>query len=260
MDIYFAILKFNFQEYLRYPFEFVSVLIQQWIRIAFFFILWSLILEATDRDFNIRELVAYFLLADGISETTMALRTKFGTLLRKSIKTGSISNFLIKPVRLLPAMFSTVWGQRSIHNVPALLSIAAGIILNPPQNIESILLFLFFFLIAGVIAFAFNLFEGIMTFYVESPGGIMNAMVHVARIFSGAWAPLTFFPDKVREILEYTPYPAMVFGPINSLSYTGFNADVGKELVIAIFWAVAINLIMYFFWRRGIKKYEAYGL
>lgn len=260
MDIYLAILKYNFMEYIRYPFELLSVLIQRVIKISFLLILWKLVLDASGKSYNLNELLSYFLLADGIAEITMALRTKFGTLLRDSIKSGSISNFLIKPIKLIPAMYATTWGKRSIYNVPGLISISIGIVLNPPRNAESILLFIIFFLIAGSIAFAFNMFEGIMTFYVESPGGIMNSLVHIVRVFSGAMAPLSFFPEKLRVFLSFTPFPAMVYGPINSLGYSTIDNNILNELSIAMSWAIIINILMFYFWKKGIKKYEAYGL
>lgn len=258
---YFSILKTNFLVYLHYPLELLMVVLQRVVTISLLMVFWNLVLKsAAGSKLQISELLSYFLIADGIGELTMATRTKFGTLLRRSIKSGQISNYLIKPLRILPAMYAHVWGERSIYNAPALACIFLGVCLNPPTNIANYLIFLLFLVLATTIAFAINLFEGVLTFYVTSPGGIMSSLVHIIRILSGALAPLEYFPNELRKVVELTPFPSMIFTPVHSLMRSPSELNIFRNFTLCIIWAVVLNFLTLRLWRRGLRQYEAIGL
>ena len=237
------------------------VILQRVVTVGLLMVFWNLVLKNTAGNSpHLTGLLSYFLIADGIGELTMATRTKFGTLLRRSIKTGQISNYLMKPLSILPAMYAHVWGERSIYNAPAIASIILGLVINPPNHWTRLSLFFVFLVLSMATAFAFNLIEGILTFWVTSPSGIMNCIVHTTRLLSGAIAPLTFFPNKLRNIVELTPFPAMVFAPINSLGILDSPISIAKSFLIAVFWASALNIVLLRLWRKGLRKYEAIGL
>lgn len=261
MKIYFQLLKHNFLVYIQYPLEFVTILLKDFVKLFFFLILWSLILsELKNSNLNLTYIASYYLITGGIADLTMIFRQKFGAFLRKSIKSGYISNYLIKPIHLLPSMYAVLWGQRSVYNVSAIISIMIGFLLSPPSSLFNVVLFLFFLLISFGIGFAINLIEGVLTLHLDSPGGIMNSISHVARLLSGALIPLQFFPPGVRKMIIILPFASAVAAPIDSLNASSLSISVYKDLSIGLFWVIFLNLIVIYFWKKGLKKYEAVGL
>ncbi len=261
MDIYFHLLKTNFLVYIQYPLELLFIILKDIIKILFLVLFWGLIFSSmSGEERSITEIVSYYLITGGLAELTMLFRQKLGAYLRKSIKSGEISNFLIKPIALLPSIYTTVWGQRSVYNVSAIISIIIGLVISPPFSFVNVVLFLVFVLISFSIGFAINLIEGILTLYLESPGGIMNSIAHIARLLSGSLIPLEYFPEGIAGIIQYLPFAVAIYSPYQSLRYERFGTEVLKNLGVGIVWAVLMNFIVIYLWRKGLKKYEAIGL
>lgn len=238
----------------------LAAFINKGLTIAFLLIFWRVILEELGTEDELVELLAYFLIAQGLGDISMMYSQKLGSLLRKGIKTGSITNYIIKPYKLLIAAYATVQGSRSVNNIPALIMIIIGVVLASPSGGISILLFIVFCIIAMLISFAINVLEGVLTFYVTEPSGIMNAIAHVSRLLSGSFIPLVFFPEVLQKIAVKLPFSMMIFTPITMLEFESLNSEVISTVLLGIFWAVSMNLTIYYFWRRGLKQYEAIGL
>ncbi len=251
------VVKYSFLRYLAYPWEIFFYLLKQILQIFFLLFFWSLVLGPNG---NIRDLSAYFFIAVGVKDLVMFDLRDYGRFLRKSIKFGNFNNYLIKPIQVIPYTFATVLGQNLLNYIVAILYIIIGIFMRPPSNILGFLYFGLFLIVAICISFAINLFEGALTFVFVEATGIVNSIYHVARILSGAVIPLYYFPENIRYLAELTPFPAIVYGPANSLRLENI---VGHDLVIllsGIFWAVVLNIGVIIFWYKNLKSYEAVGI
>ena len=157
-------------------------------------------------------------------------------------------------------MYATTIGERAVEGFIAIILIIGGILLDPPQSALALVFFAIFCVFSAILGFAFNLFEGVMTFYVTEPGGIMNMLAHITNVFSGFWIPLMFFPPALQSIVKLTPFPWMLYAPYQSLQYTEFSSEILRDIGIAAFWAISLTLTMLYFWRKGLRQYEAVGI
>lgn len=260
MSYYLALVGYGYARLKAYPSEILMLLIEKMISLCFLLVFWSLVIKESSTSFTLREALSYFLIIDGISTIFLIRSQKFGSMLRKSIKSGEISNFLIKPINVILSMYATTLGERSVGGFVSILFIVGGIILNPPQKILSLLLFGLFVALAAILGFAVNLFEGVITFYTTEPAGIMNMISHIIKIFSGFWIPLNFFPSAMKKIVEMTPFPYMLYIPYQSLRFNSFDNEVFRNFGISLFWSISLTLMMYYFWRKGLARYEAIGI
>ena len=257
---YLDLISYGYARLKAYPTEIFIVFIERVFSLVFLMIFWSLVIENSDTDITIKETLSYFMIIQGISMLFFIRSQKFGSMLRKHIKSGEISNYLTKPLNVILSMYATTLGEKSIEGFTAIILIIAGVMLDPPGSFVAIPLFLVFLIFAGILGFTFNLFEGVMTFYTTEPGGIMNMMSHISSVFSGFWIPLMFFPATLRKIVELSPFPWMLYGPYQSLQYTSFDADVARSMAIAAFWAFFLTGLMIYLWNKGLKQYEAIGI
>ena len=141
----------------------------------------------------------------------------------------------------------------------AIVSIIAGIIIHPPQNSLSVALFLVFFITALFTGLAYNIILGTMYFHFVDASGVKNAISHMSRLLSGAMVPIYLFPENFKNLILLTPFPGMVYGPVNALKTNQLNQEVIVQLFVIIFWMLILNVGAYLFWNHSIKKYEAVG-
>jgi ABC-2 type transport system permease protein len=257
---YFDLVAFGFARLKAYPSEMVFFTLERLLAFAFLMIFWGLVQPGSAEHMSMHQISSYFLIVQGLSVLFIIRDDKLGSFFRKSIKTGDISNFLIKPVNVVLAMVATTFGNRALESTVSLLLIAAGLIVDPPQSVFSCLLFLVFCVCSALLGFSFNLLEGVLTFYTTEPSGIMNAISHIKKVFSGFWVPLVFFPSALRNIVELSPFPAMLYTPYESLHYTSFSDNVVLNLAVSIGWSLVLLIVMMFFWKKGLRKYEAIGI
>lgn len=260
MKIYLQVIKFNFLRYLTYPLEIVSSLLRNSLRIVFLVIFWTLVLETSNKGVTLASMMSYFLISNGIADLVMADSTNLGRTIRKEVQRGRISQSLIKPLNLIPYYYATTVGQMAIKEVFSVVIILIGLLISPPKSLTAILLFVVFFAIAFAVAFAYNIFEGALSLVFTEVSGIKNMMHHISRVLSGLMIPLTFFPEALRNVINLTPFPVMIFGPTNALTIDTFDSEVLKSLLIGIFWAVLLNILVIKFWNSAFKKYEAIGI
>lgn len=230
------------------------------MELVFLIYFWSLFSQQSSNSLGVLGFASYFLIASGINELVMAQWGKFGAGLGDAIRTGAISNYLIKPLSILPAIYMTAVGKNGLNKLLAVITIAMGLIIQPPQNIVAVLLFIIFFINAVLIAYAVNIIDGTIFFHSADAKGIRSASNHIIGIFSGILVPISLFPDYLRWIVKLTPFPWMVFGPVNALKTTMITQDVLVDILVVIFWSIALNGSAYLFWSWSIKKYEAIGI
>lgn len=260
MLLYWYIFRFRFLRFLAYPFEITANILKRVVEIAVTIFLWSLILKNVQGGLSVREITSYFLIAVGVGEIVMAKWGPFGSTLANSIRDGTLSNYLIKPVPVVPTLYFTGLGTNGLRATVALISVIIGILINPPQTFIAVLLFFIFFVAALGVAFAYNLFLGTMYFHFGEASGVKNSIEHMSRILSGAFVPLAYFPKNILPIVKLLPFQVMVYGPTNAITTNSFNQDVLVSLVIAFTWVIILNILVFLFWKRSIRNYEASGI
>lgn len=259
--IYLDILKFSFLRFFAYPYEIMGEISKKFIVMLFVIFFWSVVIKSTNNSMDLTGIVSYFLLATGIKELVGADYGELGSLLGKHlIQSGQISNYLMKPYNTILAIYAVSLGRSGMGTIMALVIVFLGIIIHPPSSFLSVVLFLAFFINAWLVAFAINLFTGTIYFYTPDASGFRNVINHIIQVFSGVMVPLYLFPEQWLKTIKLTPFPTMVFGPVNALSTSSLSSGVILDLGVGIFWSISLNLFAFYFFRQAVKKYEAIGV
>jgi len=74
---------------------------------------------------------------------------------------------------------------------------------------------------------------------------------------SGLIAPLEMFPENIRILATYTPFPYLVWFPASLLA--GGDIQILKPLIVITVWLLVFQLLARTVWRRGLYKYSAMG-
>ncbi len=260
MFIYFDIIRFSFLRFFTYPFEILATVLKRIIEIIFLVLFWSIYIKSSGANVSIPQITAYFLIAMGVADLTMSRWGALGSVIGSMVKSGQISNYMIKPTSLIPTLYSLAQGRNGMRLILAFINIIIGIYIMPPNSPVSVIIFLLFLVNAFAISFAYNIFEGTLFLHFVDAYGIRNSIQNFMRILTGAMVPLYLFPSPLKEILRFSPFPSMVYLPASSLNITQFSGGVLTDISIGLIWGVVLNLLAFSLWNHSMKKYEAVGI
>jgi ABC-2 type transport system permease protein len=260
LKLLFEVAKFNALKMLAYPWELVAFFIQRFIGLFFLALFWFAVSQSSTTLQSFRSLIAYFLVASAVRDLTFSYNMKFGSGLLKMIKSGEITNYLIKPISSIPFLFFAFVGQTWMSLVYSTFTLIAGLIILPPLGIINYLAFIVFCILAFIVSISCNLLVGIVSFYVVEAGGIKNMFNHIIRILSGALIPLTLFPEMMRTLTLLSPFPLFAFTPTYVLQNALSWRELTQLFAISLFWAIGLFFTMTYLWKRALKQYEGIGI
>lgn len=96
--------------------------------------------------------------------------------------------------------------------------------------------------------------------FVVSPKGIRMVFQLVAEFFSGLVIPLAFMPDKLIQILKFTPFYYMQNLPFNIyIGYVTDKKEILFSMIVQIMWIIVLTIIGKTLLNKKIKKIEIQG-
>jgi ABC-2 type transport system permease protein len=174
---------------------------------------------------------------------------------------GNLSPLLLQPQS--PALRFVVFHltERVVRLPFALLVLCLGLLLYPDARWHpsladlglGLLAILASFATRFVIQYAFAM----VAFWSERAASLEELWFLLYMVLAGMLAPLDVYPDSVRALAEWTPFPYFVYFPVQIL--LGRPVDLGRGFAVLSFWAVAGYLLYRVLYRRGLRRYSAMG-
>lgn len=219
---------------------------------------WIQASEDGNFDFTPQEFARYFFSVFLVRQlTTIWVIWEF----EREILEGKLSLRLLQPL-------DPVWHHVARHvaekmtRIP-LIAIFCGlfVILYPdaawiPQ-LKNIFLGLVAIALAFILRFAIQYTFAMLAFWTERASAIQQFWFLFYLFLSGSIAPLEVFPDTVRRIVEWTPFPYMMHFP--AVLLMGLPVDFGSSVLIMIGWTTAFIVLNRWLWRQGLKQYSGMG-
>ena len=231
--------------------------------IAIFF-LWRAIYSASPTEvvngMTFKDTLIYLVLANAIFNMT---NVYIVYNICDDIQSGKIVLDLLKPVPYFLIRFGESCGimivQFIFSFVPSFIIIyfLSGQVINIGINL------VFFFIgliLASVINFCFNLCFACFCFYTESCWGIDTLKNCIVTLLSGAAIPIAFFPDWLKTIVSFLPFPAIYNAPLQMLlgDNTSFST-YGYYLLIQVFWLIVMLAVSLLLWNKSVKALTING-
>lgn len=111
--------------------------------------------------------------------------------------------------------------------------------------------------VAFVLRFLIQYTFALFAFWVERATAIEQVWFLLYLFLSGTVAPLTLFPEKLRAIVELTPFPYLIYFPASLL--VGFETNIPRSFTVMAVWLVAFAILNRWLWRQGLKHYSGMG-
>jgi len=266
MKKYLQIFKISFQQEFAYRTNFIMWRMRNVLQIVLVFFLWDAAFSSSEKilfGYDKAKILTYVF---GLIIVKAFVLSAKSADVAGEVAGGELSNHLIKPVN-----YFKYWLTRDVSSKVLNLFFAIGesvllfLILKPPffiqTNFLSLLMFFVSIVLASFIFFVLLFITSSIPFWVpEAAWGVHFLITVVAVEFlSGALFPLDVLPLALQNILNFTPFPYMIFFPLQIYlgKLTGFIAF--KGIFVSGIWAVILWGVMNSVWRKGLKVYQAHG-
>ena len=94
-------------------------------------------------------------------------------------------------------------------------------------------------------------------FWTDRASALERLLLIPYLFLSGLVAPLDAFPDLMRKIALFTPFPYILSFPSNLLA--GEKVELINGFSSLIVWGIIFYTISYFLWKKGLRKYSGMG-
>lgn len=267
MRKYFHIISIGLQNNLQYRFNYLTRTLFSFIPLFAMLSLWRTVYAgnggAGDRGgFTQSQMIFYYLLVAVVDVLTAVNEDDWQ--IAADIREGRISQFLLKPVDYLWYRLSLFVSGRIAFVAMASLPLALFIFcfrqhVLPPAGDLALVVFLISLIFTALLQFFISYAMAMLAFWLLEISTFIFILFAFEYLASGHLFPLDLLPPAVTQVLYFTPFPYQLYFPIQVYLGKVAGADLWRGLAMQMAWVLAAYAFARFLWRRGVKKYSAFG-
>jgi ABC-2 type transport system permease protein len=187
----------------------------------------------------------------------------FAYQINMEIKDGTLALRLLRPVNPLFHYLVEQVAQlplRALFSLPIVLSVyfyEASI--HAPPLLSSLLLFPISIVLGYLLSFFLNVIFGSLAFRMEQSLKIVDIWAALFFVFSGYMIPQALFPRWAQTLFLYLPFRYQMGLCIEILTGTLRGMRAVEGIAFQACMVVSAGLLASFMFRRGLRRFEAYG-
>lgn len=265
MKKYLSIFKISLAQEFAYRLNFVMWRVRNVMQVILVFFLWDTVFQDPTRivfGYDRAKILTYVFSLLFIKSIVLSTRT---IDVSGDIARGDITNHLLKPMSYFKYWFSRDLSSKLLNLLFAIVETSIlVIILRPPIFLQTdplmILLFLASLALAVVIYFlTLFIFSAFPFWYPEQGWGIIFILFIFTESLSGGLFPLDTLPMAIQRVLYLTPFPYLLFMPLQIYLGKLTLAASLQALSVSAVWTVLLALTLRRVWTLGLKVYRAEG-
>lgn len=179
----------------------------------------------------------------------------------REVVEGKLSFRLLQPIDPGWHHFWAHFAERFARLPFAILLIIFFFVLYPQAlwfpSLSSVLLTLVAIALAFVLRFVIQYTFAMFAFWTERASALEQFWFLFYLFLSGMIAPLDIFPPAVQAVLEWTPFPYMIYFPASLL--VGLPTDLLKGFGMMLGWTMIFWVVNRWLWQRGLRQYSGMG-
>jgi viologen exporter family transport system permease protein len=257
---YPTLLRIGFAEAVAYRAEFFVWMLATTMPLVMLAIMAAMAREAPVGRFDKQGFVAYYLV-------TLIVRQMTGAWVAwemvREIKEGSLGLRLLRPIHPLASYSADSLAALPMRALLALPVTILALMVTSRRDIShdplQIAIFVASLFGAWLLNFAVSAIIGTLGLYIESSLQVWELWLGGFMLLSGYLIPLSLFPAWLERAARLTPFPYLQAVPVETLTGLRDRQHAliglgGQWLWAAVAWAVLLIL-----WKRGLKRFAAYG-
>jgi ABC-2 type transport system permease protein len=267
MKKYFHVINIGLQSNLQYRFNYLTRTLFSFIPLFAMLSLWRTIYggnaqAGAHNGYTEAQMIFYYLMVAIVDVFTAVNEDDWQ--IAADIREGAISQFLLKPVDYLWYRLSLFFSGRlafiSMASIPLAIFIFCyrQYFLAPPDAL-TFGVFLVSLVLTALLQFFISYAMAMLAFWLLEISTLIFILFAFEYLASGHLFPLDVLPPVLRQILFLTPFPYQMYFPIGIYMGKVAGSDLWRGLAAQLLWVLAAYVFARFMWRRGIKKYSAFG-
>ena len=271
---YGKILKASIVERMTYRADFLFSTFLRFLPMLTTILLWQAIYAGARPDsatgpkklagFRYNEMIAYLLMVN-ISRMFSSMPNLAGGIAR-DIREGSIKKYLLQPVDMIAYLVSYRVAHKLTYIVSSFLPYAVLFFLcrryfvgQVPTDLATWLAFAASLGLAFCVGFFFEASVGMVGFWFLEVTSILYVVMTLNFFISGHMLPLDLLPYPWATILKSLPFQYMAYFPAVVFLGKVKGAALMFELAKGVAWAVFFVVLSRLLFRRGLRRYSAFG-
>lgn len=263
MSKYWLLVRMGMQNMMIYRFNFFSWFLVEGIGILIMAYIWMSVYSegGTVGTYSLRDMVVYYVVSRVVGMIVVTDDIAYRS--SDDIMTGKILNNFLKPLNYLKSLFAINLGGitaslfLSLPVIVVLLLIFHNAIAFSTLRV---LLFVLALVLAAIINFLIATLFGMLSFFMENIVGMIFFNWIMINLFSGRMLPLDILPSSIRLISDWLPFRFTAFSPLQIITSKLSLADSWHELLLAGIWVIILVIANKAMFKKGITRYEGYGI
>jgi ABC-2 type transport system permease protein len=130
---------------------------------------------------------------------------------------------------------------------------------QPPADLTALFVFPVSLVLTALLQFFISYAMAMLAFWLLEISTFIFILFAFEYLASGHLFPLDILPPVLKHMLYFTPFPYQLYFPISVYLGKTAGADLWRGLVCQLLWVLAAYVFARWMWRRGIKRYSAFG-
>jgi ABC-2 type transport system permease protein len=267
MKKYLHVIGIGIQNNLTYRFNYLTRTLFSFIPLFAMLSLWRTIYTAQGgagslSGYTEAQMIFYYIMVAIVDVLTAVNEDDWQ--IAADIREGNISQFLLKPVDYLWYRLCLFFSGRIAYISMACIPLAVFIFcfrnyFVPPAGGLALAAFVVSLVLTALLQFFLSYSMAMLAFWILEISTFIFILFAFEYLASGHMFPLDMLPPALQHALAFTPFPSMLYVPISIYMGKVSGNGVALGLLTQLFWVVMMYALARFMWRRGIKKYAAFG-
>jgi len=263
---YLSVFRISFAQEFAYRLNFIMWRVRNVMQILLLFFLWTTVFSESGRTifgYNKGEILTYVF---GVLIVRAIVFSARAVDVAGEISTGDLTILLLKPINYFKYWLTRDISSKALNLAFATVEITILFSLLRPQfffqtNGYSLLGFGISLIIAILLFFSILMTTNFVAFWAPQVawGAQFFVIVVIADFLAGVLFPLDILPSVVQKILLFTPFPYLIFFPIQVYLGKIIGGAMWGGILISIIWLSILLALTNKVWHRGLLVYRAEG-
>ena len=267
MKKYFHVISIGLQNNLTYRFNYLTRTLFSFIPLFAMLSLWRTIYTnnggaENHSGYTEAQMIFYYMMVAVVDVFTAVNEDDWQ--IAADIREGNISQFLLKPVDYLWYRLCLFFSGRIAFIMMAIVPLAIFIFcfrnyfVAPASGIACVV-FPVSLLLTALLQFFISYAMAMLAFWLLEISTLIFILFAFEYLASGHLFPLALLSPPLFHALMFTPFPYQLYFPVAVYMGKISGIELWLGLLVQFAWVLIGYGFARFMWRRGIKKYSAFG-
>lgn len=262
MKKYYHIFRCALINQLEYRVNFISSFLFSLFTFSVNTLLWAAVAKNTNTvPLDINGIISYYYVSLIVSNITL---TKSIYKISDDIRLGDLNKYLLKPYNYTLYQIMLDMPRRFVFILMNFIPLALiYTLLNKRITLilswTKIFYFILFLLMGYFINFFIDFLIALYSFYFSKVSSLYTSINVFRNISAGIIFPLVVLPKSFLSVLKNMPFMYTNYIPTMLLIENFNEIESFKNLLKAFCWLMILAFFCSIVWKKGLKKYSAYG-